>query len=210
SASFGIGAMVLMVERNHGEHLIRRFAGRGNEPDPHDVKIASLKQQIQKLERRQEKTRSKRAWETLNGENPFSYVCDRGNHRRGPIMLVEEKSCHVYDTDNKKDREPAPKYDSDGDELVYEDEEVCGLALKVEKKQKNKGKIKANPYSYKECLNQKTISYVEEEREFIYNTDGNDVDKFPKFKLLHTDQGESLIIHRVLSVAPSKPIDDDS
>ncbi|GJW07914.1 hypothetical protein Tco_1570337 [Tanacetum coccineum] len=42
--------MVLMVERNRGEHLIRRFAGRGNEPDTRDVKIASLKQRIQELE----------------------------------------------------------------------------------------------------------------------------------------------------------------
>nr|GEY76422.1 hypothetical protein [Tanacetum cinerariifolium] len=42
-------AMVLMVERNHGEHLIQRFAGRGNEPDSRDVKIASLKQRIQEL-----------------------------------------------------------------------------------------------------------------------------------------------------------------
>ncbi|GJX07016.1 hypothetical protein Tco_0194948 [Tanacetum coccineum] len=42
--------MVLMVERNHGEHLIRRFVGRGNKPDPRDVKIASLKQRIQELE----------------------------------------------------------------------------------------------------------------------------------------------------------------
>nr|GEU96119.1 retrovirus-related Pol polyprotein from transposon TNT 1-94 [Tanacetum cinerariifolium] len=43
-------SMLLMVERNRGEHLIRRFAGRGNEPDPRDVKIASLMQQIQELE----------------------------------------------------------------------------------------------------------------------------------------------------------------
>nr|GEX38344.1 hypothetical protein [Tanacetum cinerariifolium] len=42
--------MVLMVERNRGEHLIRRFAGRGIKPNPRDVKIASLKQQIQELE----------------------------------------------------------------------------------------------------------------------------------------------------------------
>ncbi|GKA32132.1 hypothetical protein Tco_0718499 [Tanacetum coccineum] len=42
--------MVLMVERNCGEHLIRRFAGQGNEPDPRDVKIVSLKQRIQELE----------------------------------------------------------------------------------------------------------------------------------------------------------------
>nr|GEV96161.1 hypothetical protein [Tanacetum cinerariifolium] len=39
-----------MVERNRGEHLIRRFVGRGNEPDLRDVKIASLKQRIQELE----------------------------------------------------------------------------------------------------------------------------------------------------------------
>ncbi|GJZ41293.1 reverse transcriptase domain-containing protein [Tanacetum coccineum] len=37
-------------DENRGEHLIRRFAGRGNEPDPRDVKIASLKQRIQELE----------------------------------------------------------------------------------------------------------------------------------------------------------------
>ncbi|GJW15954.1 hypothetical protein Tco_0020087 [Tanacetum coccineum] len=41
--------MVLMVEQNHGEHLIRRFA-TSNEPDPRDVKITSLKQRIQELE----------------------------------------------------------------------------------------------------------------------------------------------------------------
>ncbi|GKB20972.1 hypothetical protein Tco_0854895 [Tanacetum coccineum] len=29
--------MVLMVEQDRGEHLIRRFAGRGNEPDPRDM-----------------------------------------------------------------------------------------------------------------------------------------------------------------------------
>nr|GEY63498.1 hypothetical protein [Tanacetum cinerariifolium] len=33
-----IRAMVLMVERNRRERLIRRFAGRGNESDPRDVK----------------------------------------------------------------------------------------------------------------------------------------------------------------------------
>ncbi|GKE08418.1 hypothetical protein Tco_1411969, partial [Tanacetum coccineum] len=43
-------AMLLMVKQNRGEHLILRFVGRGNEPDPRDVKIASLKQRIQELE----------------------------------------------------------------------------------------------------------------------------------------------------------------
>nr|GEY76559.1 reverse transcriptase domain-containing protein [Tanacetum cinerariifolium] len=32
----------------------------------------------------------------------------------------------------------------------------------------------------------------------------------PQFELLHPDQGESLVIQRVLNVAPSKSIDDDS
>nr|GEX53409.1 hypothetical protein [Tanacetum cinerariifolium] len=75
--------MVLMVEHNHEGHLIRRFAERGNEPDLRDVKISSLKQRIQELEFQKEKTRSKQAWETLNEENPYLYVCDHGNHRGG-------------------------------------------------------------------------------------------------------------------------------
>nr|GEW81039.1 reverse transcriptase domain-containing protein [Tanacetum cinerariifolium] len=54
------------------------------------------------------------------------------------------------------------------------------------------------------------IERNEEESEVIYDTDGNDVDDSPKFELLHPDQGESLVIQRVLSVAPSKSIDDDS
>ncbi|GJV92004.1 hypothetical protein Tco_1539817 [Tanacetum coccineum] len=58
-----------VVEQNRGGQLVRRFAGRGNEPDPRDVKIASLKQRIQEIEHHQ--------------ENPFSYVCDRENHHGG-------------------------------------------------------------------------------------------------------------------------------
>nr|GEU85958.1 hypothetical protein [Tanacetum cinerariifolium] len=42
--------MVLIIEQNRGEHLIRRFTGRGNEPDPRDIKITSLKQRIQEPE----------------------------------------------------------------------------------------------------------------------------------------------------------------
>nr|GEX87224.1 hypothetical protein [Tanacetum cinerariifolium] len=72
--------------------MVFRFAGRGNESDPRDVKIASLKQRIQELKRRQEKTRSKQAWETLNEENPLSYVCDRGNHRGG---VQKETLCRL-------------------------------------------------------------------------------------------------------------------
>ncbi|GKC90618.1 hypothetical protein Tco_1151267, partial [Tanacetum coccineum] len=162
---------------------------RRTRPDPRDVKIANLKQRIQELKRRrrQEKTKSKRAWETLNGENPFSYVCDYGNHRGGvqketlcrlglqrvsspecvdkalyylgfhghhhdnslltketesepiiwdigdeeeeypfvnkyrsfqeePIVLVEEKSCPIYDTDNEE--EESMVYDTDIEDVI--------------------------------------------------------------------------------------------
>ncbi|GJZ28974.1 hypothetical protein Tco_0573621 [Tanacetum coccineum] len=115
--------MVLMVERNYGGHLIRRFAERDNEPDPRDVKIASLKQRIHELEHRQEKTRSKREWETLNMENPFSYVtsnlscvpfvvCDesfraelRRKLSREPMSLVDRRGnrVFVYSTDIEED-----------------------------------------------------------------------------------------------------------
>nr|GFB90320.1 reverse transcriptase domain-containing protein [Tanacetum cinerariifolium] len=40
----------------------------------------------------------------------------------------------------------------------------------------------------------------EEESKVIYDTYGNDVDDSPKFELLHTDQGDSLVIQRVLSL----------
>ncbi|GKF36669.1 hypothetical protein Tco_0113427, partial [Tanacetum coccineum] len=50
----------------------------------------------------------------------------------------------------------------------------------------------------------------EEESEVIYDTGRNDVEDSPKFELLHSDQGKSLVIQQVLSVAPSKSIDDNS
>ncbi|GKB65751.1 reverse transcriptase domain-containing protein, partial [Tanacetum coccineum] len=49
-------------------------------------------------------------------------------------------------------------------------------------------------YYSREYPNQKTVSFVEEESEVIYDTDGNDVDESPEFKLLHPDQGDSLVI----------------
>nr|GEU83374.1 reverse transcriptase domain-containing protein [Tanacetum cinerariifolium] len=51
---------------------------------------------------------------------------------------------------------------------------------------------------------------IEDESEVIYDTDGNDADDSLEFELLHLDQGESLVIQWVLSVVPSKSIDDDS
>nr|GEV38780.1 hypothetical protein [Tanacetum cinerariifolium] len=50
----------------------------------------------------------------------------------------------------------------------------------------------------------------EEESKVIYDTNGNDVDDSLEFEILYPDQGESLVIQWVLSMAPSKSIDDDS
>ena len=111
-----------------------------------------------------------------------------------PIMFMEDESYPIYDTDNEEDAEPTPKYDSDGDELVYGVEEVCHLALKVEKQQKNKGKTstskwtptskpthtlvsqviipKSNPsFSFKE-----PIVLVEEGSCPVYDTDNGEVE----------------------------------
>ncbi|GKA79494.1 reverse transcriptase domain-containing protein [Tanacetum coccineum] len=90
-------------------------------------------------------------WDIGDEEEEYPFVKEYPSFKEEPIMFVEDESCPVYDTDNEEDAEPTPKYDSDGDELVYEDEEVC----------------------------------------------------LP-------DVGESLVIQRVLSVTPSKSIDDDS
>nr|GEV28131.1 paired amphipathic helix protein Sin3-like 3 isoform X8 [Tanacetum cinerariifolium] len=130
--------MVLMVERNRGEHLIRRFAGRGNEPDPRDVKIASLKQRIQELEfpQLQQNSPTKEAktessvWDDGSEDiNPFgggnhggvSFVNKYLNFQEEPIMSVEEESCPVYDTDNKEE-ESMPVYDTDIEEVIEEED----------------------------------------------------------------------------------------
>ncbi|GJW02194.1 hypothetical protein Tco_1561050 [Tanacetum coccineum] len=123
--------MVLMVERNRGEHLIRRFIGRGNKPDPHDVKIASLKQRIQELEfpqlqqdspAEEAETKSK-VWDDGSEDvNPFG----GGNSMfHEPIMFVEDESCPVYDTDNEEE-ESMPVYDNDIEDVIEEEEGFVG------------------------------------------------------------------------------------
>nr|GEW49162.1 reverse transcriptase domain-containing protein [Tanacetum cinerariifolium] len=97
-------AMVLVVERNRGEHLIRRFAERGNEPDPRDVKIASLKQWIQELELPQ-----------LQQDSPAEEAETESN-----------ESCPVYDTDNEEEEESIPVYDTDIEDVIEEEEGFVG------------------------------------------------------------------------------------
>nr|GEV09936.1 paired amphipathic helix protein Sin3-like 3 isoform X1 [Tanacetum cinerariifolium] len=116
-----------MVERNRGEQLIRRFVGRGNEPDPCDVKIASLKQRIQELEflQLQQDSPTEEAETESNDmrdeEEEYPFVNKYLNFQEEPIMLVEEELCPVYDTDNEKE-ESMPVYDTDIEEVIEEED----------------------------------------------------------------------------------------
>nr|GFB89173.1 protein starmaker-like isoform X1 [Tanacetum cinerariifolium] len=100
--------------------------------DPRDVEtIKMLQHRIQELEFQQlqqdspaeeMKTESNAIGDE---EEEYPFVNKYPSFKEEPIMFVENELCPVYDTDNKKNVEPAPKYDSDVDELVYEDEEMC-------------------------------------------------------------------------------------
>nr|GEU74458.1 hypothetical protein [Tanacetum cinerariifolium] len=135
--------MVLMVERNRGEHLIRRFARRGNEPHPRDVKIASLKQWIQELEFSQLEQDSSAEepetesnslgrwvrgqpiiWDIGDVKEEYPFVNKYPSFQEEPIVLVEEESCPVYDTDNEE--ESLSVYDTDIEDVIEEEEGFVG------------------------------------------------------------------------------------
>ncbi|GKA59766.1 hypothetical protein Tco_0759079 [Tanacetum coccineum] len=163
--------MVLMVERNRREHLIRRFIGRGNKPDPRDVKIASLKQRIQKREfsQLQQDAPTEEAktefnvwdngsedvnpfvggnhgfhddhydnplliketelepiiWDIGDEEEEYPFVNKYLSFQEEHIVLVEEESCPVYDTDNEEE-ESMPVYDTDIEDVIEEEEGFVG------------------------------------------------------------------------------------
>nr|GEU31183.1 hypothetical protein [Tanacetum cinerariifolium] len=128
-----------MVKRNRGVHLIRRFGGRGNEPDPRDVKIASLKQRIQELEfpQLQQDSPAEEAktefsvWDDGSeddiGDEEVEYLFVNKNliFQEEPIVLVEEESCLVYDTDNEEE-ESMPVYDIVIEDVIEEEEGFVG------------------------------------------------------------------------------------
>ncbi|GJY09431.1 hypothetical protein Tco_0377616 [Tanacetum coccineum] len=118
--------MVLMVELNCGEHLIRRFAERGNEPDPHDDSSS------------EEAETESNAWDDgpedvnlFGGGNPgdeeeeYPFVNKYPSFQKEPIVLVEEESCPVYDTDNEEE-ELMPIYDTDIKDVIEEEEGFFG------------------------------------------------------------------------------------
>nr|GEV21347.1 hypothetical protein [Tanacetum cinerariifolium] len=147
-ASFGIRAMVQMVERNRGENLIRRFAGRGNKPDPRDMNIANLKQQIQELEfsQLQQDSPTKEAetesnetksepiiWYIEDEEEEYLFVNKYPSFQEEHIVLVEEKLCPIYDTDNEEE-ESMPVYDIDIEDVIEKKKDLLGKKDLVEKK----------------------------------------------------------------------------
>ncbi|GJU58141.1 hypothetical protein Tco_1235907 [Tanacetum coccineum] len=113
-------AMVLVVEWNRREHLIRRFAGRGNEPDPRE-RIQELEfPQLQQDSPTEEAETESNVWDDgLEDVNPFG----EGNSgfQEEPIVLVEEESCPVYDTDNEEE-ESMSVYDTDIEDFIKEEE----------------------------------------------------------------------------------------
>ncbi|GJW53312.1 retrovirus-related pol polyprotein from transposon TNT 1-94 [Tanacetum coccineum] len=129
--------MVLMVEQNHGEHLIHRFVGRGNEPDPRDVKIASLKQRIQELEFPQlqqdspaeEMVTESNVWDdgsdTGDEEEEYPFINDYPSFKKEPIMFMEDESYPIYDTNNEEE-ESMPVYDTDIEDVSEEEEGFVG------------------------------------------------------------------------------------
>ncbi|GJW58499.1 serine/threonine-protein kinase STY13-like protein [Tanacetum coccineum] len=151
--------------------LQHRFAGRGNEPDPRDVKIASLKQRIQELEfpQLQQDSPAEEAetesnvwddgsedvnpfgggnpgfhddhydnplltketesepiiWDIGDEEEEYPFVNKYPSFQEEPIVLVEEESCPVYDTDNEEE-ESMPVYDTDIEDVIEEEEGFVG------------------------------------------------------------------------------------
>ncbi|GJX20190.1 hypothetical protein Tco_0222867, partial [Tanacetum coccineum] len=140
--------MVLTVERNRGEHLIRRFAERGNETDPCDVKIASLKQRIQELKFPQlqqdspaeEAKIESNVWDDgLEDINPFG----GGNpgfhddHYDNPLLAKEiESEPIIWDIGDEEEEYPfVNKYPSFQEEpIMLVEEESCPVTLIMKKK----------------------------------------------------------------------------
>ncbi|GKB47078.1 hypothetical protein Tco_0897831 [Tanacetum coccineum] len=117
--------MVLMVERNRGEHLIRRFAKRedvnpfgGGNPGFHDGHYDNPLLT--------KETESKPIfWDIGDEEEEYSFVNKYLSFQEEPIVSVEDESCPIYDTDNEKE-ESMPVYDTDIEDVIEEEEGFVG------------------------------------------------------------------------------------
>nr|GEV39043.1 reverse transcriptase domain-containing protein [Tanacetum cinerariifolium] len=106
--------------------------------DPRDVEtFKRLQQRIQELEFQQlqqdsgnpfltKETESEPIWDIRDEEEEYLFVNKHLCFQKEPIMLVEEDSCHVYDTDNEEE-ELMPVYDTDIEDVIEEEEEFVGI-----------------------------------------------------------------------------------
>ncbi|GJR77939.1 hypothetical protein Tco_0090304, partial [Tanacetum coccineum] len=122
-------AFDILKAKNRGENLIRRFVGRGNELDPRDINITSLKQQIQGLEFSQlqldspaeEAETESNVWDdALEDVNPFGGGIP-GFHMNTMITLF-------YDTDIKDVTEDE-EYNIE--DVVVEVNDLCSLMIQT-------------------------------------------------------------------------------
>ncbi|GKB80118.1 hypothetical protein Tco_0947013 [Tanacetum coccineum] len=128
-----------MIKRNRGGHLIRRFTGRGNEPDPRDVKIASSQSDRSRTSSadRGERPDLTGIGKTLNGKKSiFRVVCDRGIivRRFGrkpyeypfvdiyPNFQKEENNVSFLSVVLGVEEESMPVYDTDIEDVIEEKE----------------------------------------------------------------------------------------
>nr|GFA33370.1 hypothetical protein [Tanacetum cinerariifolium] len=102
-----------MEQYYNQKHFLRLMACQVR--DPHDVKIVSLKQRIKELEFPQLQQDSS-AEETETKSNVWD-----DSFQEKHIVLVEEESCPVYETDNEKE-ELMPVYDTDIKDVIEEEE----------------------------------------------------------------------------------------
>ncbi|GJV18353.1 hypothetical protein Tco_1367373 [Tanacetum coccineum] len=161
------------------------------------IKIFSERKKVFKERKKYEKIRAKRskfrADDGSKDVNPFS----GGN----PLLTKEtESEPIIWDRGDEEEEYPfVNEYLSFKEEpIMFVEDESCPV-YDMDNEEDEDG-------------DEEEVVYTdnEEESEVIYDIDGNDVDNSPEFKLLHPDQGELLVIQQVLSVAPSKSIDDNS
>ncbi|GKD47546.1 hypothetical protein Tco_1276522, partial [Tanacetum coccineum] len=100
--------------------------------------------------------------------------------------------------------------------------DVCRLALKVEKQIKAKSNTREHvnnaPRCYqcsgvgnyaRDCLNLKTLAFVPDDADPIYDTDATPKLDKPGDELVYPNREEALVIQRDLNVAVSKSVDDN-
>ncbi|GKF13298.1 hypothetical protein Tco_0054760, partial [Tanacetum coccineum] len=64
-------------------------------------------------------------WDIRDEEKEYPFVNKYLSFQEEPIMLMEEESCPVYDTDNEEE-ESMPIYDTDIEDVIEEEEGFVG------------------------------------------------------------------------------------